>query len=65
MPARLRKFIGLFAVLAFLAGYIVFVIAVADRLPQHWLVQLAVFGIGGIVWGAPLIPLFRWMNAGR
>jgi preprotein translocase subunit SecD len=65
MSARLRKFIGLFAVLAFLAGYIVMVIAIADRLPQNWFVQLAVFGGAGIVWGLPLKPLFRWMNSGR
>lgn len=65
MSARLRKFIGLFAVLAFLAAYVVAVIALADRLPQNWLIQLAVFGVAGFLWGAPLIPLFRWMNSGR
>ena len=65
MSARLRKFIGMFAVLGFLTGYVVMVVTLADHLPHHWLVQLAVFGIAGIAWGAPLIPLFRWMNSGR
>ena len=65
MPARLRKLIGLPAVLLFLAAYIAAVIWVADRLPHHWLVELVFFGVAGIAWGAPLIPLFRWMNRGR
>ena len=64
MPARVRKLIGLFAVLVFLAAYVAVVIAIGDRLPRHWLVQLAYFSIAGFAWGLPLIPLFRWMNRG-
>lgn len=65
MPARIRKLIGLFGVLAFLAAYIVLAIVVADRLPPIWWVQMIYFALVGVAWGVPLIPLFRWMNAGR
>ena len=64
MPARIRKLIGLFAVLAFLAAYVGVAVVVADRLPDHWLVELVFFAVAGVAWGVPLIPLFRWMNRG-
>ena len=64
MPGRLRKLIGLFAVLGFLAAYIAIAVIVADRLPDHWLVKLVYFAFVGVAWGVPLIPLFRWMNRG-
>lgn len=65
MPARLRKLIGLPAVLGFLAAYVAAVVWVADRLPNHWLIDLIFYATAGIAWGIPLIPLFRWMNQGR
>jgi len=64
MTARVRKFVGLFAVLIFLAAYVVAAIAIADRLPSHWLVDLVFFAVAGLAWGVPLIPLFKWMNRG-
>lgn len=64
MPARLRKLIGLFAVLGFLALYVGLAVVIADRLPEHWLVKLVYFAVVGVAWGVPLIPLFRWMNRG-
>ncbi len=64
MPARLRKLIGLFAVLGFLAAYVTVAVIVADHLPDQWLVKLVYFAVVGVAWGVPLIPLFRWMNRG-
>lgn len=64
MPARVRKLIGLFAVLGFLALYVGLAVVIADRLPEHWLVKLVYFAVVGVAWGVPLIPLFRWMNRG-
>jgi hypothetical protein len=65
MPARLRKLVGLVAVLAFLAAYVVGVSILADHIPRHWVVQLAFYAVAGICWGVPLLPLIRWMNQGR
>ena len=65
MSARLRKLIGLFGILAFLTAYVVGVATLGDHLPKHWAVQVIYFALAGTLWGIPLFPLIRWMNAGR
>lgn len=65
MGPRTRKFIGLFAILGFLFGYVVAAINVADRIPQIAWVQLVYFVLVGTFWFVPIIPLVRWMNWGR
>jgi len=65
MPARVRKLIGSAAVLLFLLFYIGVVVAVADRLPDLWIVKLVFFVVAGVAWGLPIIPLITWMNRGR
>jgi hypothetical protein len=65
MSARLRKFIGLFGILAFLTAYAVAVAKLADYVPKHWAAQLAFFLVAGLGWGVPIFPLIRWMNSGR
>ena len=65
MSARLRKLIGLAAILAFLTAYVALVATLGDRVPKHWAVQLLYFGLAGVLWGLPLFPLIAWMNRGR
>lgn len=65
MPARIRKLIGLFGILGFLVLYVAAVIAVGAHIPEHWVAQLAFYGVTGILWGVPLFPLITWMNRGR
>lgn len=65
MSARARKFIGLFAILAFLVVYIGLVGMVAEHIPKHWAAQLAYFIVAGMGWGVPILPLLDWMNRGR
>lgn len=62
MTPRLRKLLGSLAILAFLFAWIAAALALADRLPAHWLAQLAFFLVAGLGWGLPLIPLMKWMN---
>ena len=62
MSARVRKLIGSFGIVLFLIAYVSLVVIVADHLPDHHLVRLAYFGLAGLAWGAPLIPLIAWMN---
>jgi hypothetical protein len=64
MSARVRKAIGGILMLAFLVGYVGVVVALGDKIPNQWLAKLAFFGLAGFLWGAPLIPLIRWMNRG-
>ncbi|HEX7887681.1 MAG TPA: DUF2842 domain-containing protein [Phenylobacterium sp.] len=62
MSPRLRKFIGLIAILAFCAFYVVVVSTLGDYLPSHWAVRLIYYAVAGTAWGVPLFPLIRWMN---
>lgn len=65
MPARIRKLIGLVALLAFLAAYVWLAMAIADRLPRHWAAQLVFYVVAGLGWGLPILPLISWMNRAR
>ena len=62
MNPRLKKLIGLVAILAFCTAYIVTVISIGVYIPQHWAWQGLFYGVTGIVWGLPLFPLITWMN---
>jgi hypothetical protein len=64
MSARLRKLIGMVAILGFLTAYVVGVATIGDHLPKLWWVEVAYYGVAGVLWGVPLFPLIRWMNAG-
>jgi hypothetical protein len=65
MSARVRKFIGLFGILAFVAAYAVVASKIADHLPNNIAVQAVFYLVVGLAWGVPLFPLIRWMNSGR
>ena len=65
MSARLRKLISSAAIVGFLGCYIAAVATLAERIPPNWIAQLVFFGLAGVCWGIPLIPLIAWMNKGR
>ena len=62
MSPRLRKFIGMIAILVFLAIYLLVAMAVGLRLPDHWWARLLYYSVVGILWGVPLFPVIRWMG---
>ncbi len=63
MNPSARKFVGMIALLAGLALYVVGAVVLADYVPKHWLLQLIYFAAAGIGWAAPAIPLLKWINA--
>ena len=65
MSPRLRKFIGMILILAFMLAYVGAAAAIGERIPQHWAVLLAYYALAGTLWGVPLFPLIRWMNRER
>ena len=65
MTARVRKFIGLFAMLGFLAAYVALVSTLSDHVPKAWAAQLVFYVVAGTAWGLPIFPLISWMNRGR
>jgi uncharacterized membrane protein len=65
MGLRTRRLIAAIGALAFLAFYIWAVIGIHDRLPESMWIDLVFFGVAGIAWGVPLIPLLSWAEGGR
>lgn len=65
MSERIRKLIGLGAILGFLAAYIVAVTLISEYVPDHWAARLAFYVVAGVGWGIPILPLISWMNTGR
>jgi hypothetical protein len=63
--ARVRKLIGLVGILAFIAGYVVLMSFIGERLPKHWAAQTLFYAVAGLSWGIPILPLISWMNRGR
>jgi hypothetical protein len=65
MSARVRKLIGMIGILAFLAAYVAGVTTIGDHIPQRWYFEVIYYGLAGVLWGVPLLPLITWMNRGR
>lgn len=62
IPARLRKLIGAFAVMAVLFAWIWAFAGLYDRLPPNRFIHLVYFVALGIGWVLPVIPLISWMG---
>ncbi len=62
MSPRVKKFVGMIAILAFLAAYVLVASKIGDHVPALWWAQGIYYAIVGTLWGVPLFPLIRWMN---
>lgn len=60
MGLRTRRAVASVGIVAFLVFYLWLVIAVGERVPNHWLAQLLFYGVAGTAWGVPLLPLLSW-----
>ncbi len=60
MHVRAKRAVAALGMLAFLAFYVWAVIGIGTRLPDHPMVHLLFYGIAGIAWGIPLLPLMSW-----
>jgi len=60
MPVRAKRAVAALLTLVFLAFYVWAVIGIGQRLPDHPMVHLAFYGLSGILWGVPLLPLLSW-----
>jgi Protein of unknown function (DUF2842) len=63
MGMRARKLIGTVVMIAFIAFYALFAMAVAEGRIRDapTLVQTLVYIVLGLIWVVPLMPLIRWM----
>ena len=61
-----RKPFGIFLIVALIALWAFIVASAAPWIGQlHWLLQLPIYLVAGIVWILPLKPLLLWMETGR
>jgi hypothetical protein len=60
MGPRTRRAIAALGVCAFLIFYVWAVISIGAHLPDNQIVRLLYYGIAGIAWGLPLLPLLSW-----
>lgn len=65
MGNRTRRFLAMIGVLVFLAIWIWGVIALRGLFGPNMLLDLLFFAVGGIGWGVPLYPLFKWAESGK
>ena len=68
MNPRIRKFVGGFAMLAFVLVYAVVAMALADSRPVNEapeLLRTAIYIVLGLIWVLPMMPLIVWMERGR
>lgn len=65
MSARVRKLLGMVAIVLFVAAYAAAASKIADHLPNNFAVQAVFYLVAGLAWGVPILPLIRWMNSGR
>ncbi|WP_295808414.1 DUF2842 domain-containing protein [uncultured Nitratireductor sp.] len=63
MPVRLRKFIGMIALVALVVVYAILstAIAVAQLAESGPLMHLAYFFLTGLLWIVPAMFIIRWM----
>ena len=63
MPARVRKAIGLLALLLGLAVYAAFASKLSDLLPASEFARVPYYLAAGLLWIWPALRLIRWMQA--
>ena len=64
MSPRMKKLIGLGALLPGLALYLFAAAVVGERVPDHAVLRLLYYIVAGIAWVPPVGLLLRWMNGG-
>ena len=61
-----RSVIGIFAVLALIAGWAIIVTSFSAEIALLWgPLQLLVYVIAGLAWIFPAMPIMRWIVTGR
>jgi hypothetical protein len=61
-----RSVIGIFAVLALIAGWAILVASFSAEIARLWgPLQLLIYLAAGIAWVFPAMPIMRWIATGR
>lgn len=60
MGPRARRFVAAIGVVVFLTVYVWGVITLGAYVPDSWWAQLLYYGVAGLAWGVPILPLLSW-----
>lgn len=64
MPLRLRKLVGMIALIVFIGIYVLIVLSVASArfADAPWWSHLIFFAVGGLLWVPPAMVIIKWME---
>lgn len=64
MSPRLKKFLGIFIMVAFVTFYALIVAALAPRIltGASKLTEMVFYVVAGLAWALPIMPLIKWME---
>ncbi|UDF02315.1 DUF2842 domain-containing protein [Asticcacaulis sp. AND118] len=55
-----RRVIACVGIVLFLTVYVVIISSIGQRLPDNQIVRLLFYGLSGILWGIPVLPIISW-----
>jgi drug/metabolite transporter (DMT)-like permease len=55
-----RRVIACIGIVVFLTVYVVIVSSIGQKLPNNQIVHLLYYGLSGILWGIPVLPIISW-----
>jgi len=58
-----RRIIASVGIILFLCLYVMGVSDLGHYLPHNPVVQLLYYGLAGVLWGVPILPLISWSEA--
>ncbi|OYW77368.1 MAG: hypothetical protein B7Z26_10360 [Asticcacaulis sp. 32-58-5] len=56
----IRRLIACGGIILFLCIYVALVSNLSNHLPDNKLIELIYYGLAGILWGIPVIPIISW-----
>ncbi len=60
-----RRIVACVGILIFLMAYLWGVTTLGGYLPTHPVIQILFYGVAGLAWGIPVLPLISWSEKYR
>ncbi|MDC7681878.1 DUF2842 domain-containing protein [Asticcacaulis sp. BYS171W] len=55
-----RRVVACVGIVVFLVFYVMLISGIGQRLPDNQIVRLLFYGLAGILWGIPVLPIISW-----
>lgn len=60
MAPNLKRLVASIGIILFLPFYLYVVLEIGRLIPDSSSLKLLYFGISGVLWGVPILPLIHW-----